>query len=407
MKIALLAYYFSPDQSIGAIRPGNWARWLSSDHEVSVITKPCIQDRDEVVGFKVLRPNSLSIRILDKLNSYRKGRRLRAQAQSVSSGHSRGKAVPPSGVFTYRFPCFFDLWVFAALRALKASRPDVVVATHSPYVALVAAWMYALFNPKVKLWVDFRDLWAGNHLAVGVWGFRWIERLLERLILKRADVITTVSEGLADYFRSKGHAGKVVVIHNAPMQEDLAAAVNKCGAEEDRSGPAVTLCYTGTIYPGWRDPSPLFSLVRDIGVASSDCSFAVASRNAGDLFSLADQYGVRDFIDFRGEVSRVEAMKIQSSSSVLVMLESGRPEAKGVLTGKVFEYLATDKPILVIGPAPDSELYRLIENHERLMTLEELKEVILGHKILRKCQAFDYSVISSRKVLDVAASLAE
>jgi glycosyltransferase involved in cell wall biosynthesis len=409
MKVAVVALYFRPDQAIGSVRPENWAQWISESTQVDVITKDDDPVSDHGVPWRTLRRSGWLMRFVDRLNAWRKQRRLDRQA-SVSSASMVDLAVgdkSPSGVFTYRMPCLHDVWLMSSLRSLWQSRPDLVIATHSPYVTLLAAWLYALMHPKVKLWVDFRDLWAGNHLAVGVPGFRWLERWLERRILSRASVISTVSDGLADYFRAQGFGNKTQVIYNAPLKQSAPLGL---APGEPLPVPAVlTLCYTGTIYSGWRDPSPLFDLISVIqapGVSRHrSCSFQVASRNAGNLLELVSHFKVDEYVEFLGALSRSEAMQLQYDADVLVMLESGSPKAKGVLTGKVFEYLATDKPILIIGPGPESELYQLIERHGRLLTLDELRAVLVDGLPLKACIPVDYSEISRAKVQELLARL--
>lgn len=408
MKIALVALYFRPDQGIGSIRPENWVRWISASHQVEVITREDLHAADEDLPWSTLRRSGFLLKQLDKLNAWRKQRRLRQQVSGkpvTDNIVSREKAHAPSGIFTYRMPCLHDVWFLSCLRSLCKSRPDVIIATHSPYVTLLAAWVYALFHPKVKLWADFRDLWAGNHLATGAWGFRCIERWLERRILKRADVITTVSEGLADYFRELGFSRKTHVVYNAPPEPEASPAPPSAAPAAGNS--SLKLCYTGTIYSGWRDPSPLFSMLQEVRDAPTPCTFQIASRNAGNLFELIERFGVSAQVDFLGAIDRTQAMQLQQAADVLVLLESAHPEAKGILTGKLFEYLATDKPILLLGPGPDSELYQLIDRHERLVTLEELRSALTGATSLKVGIPVDYREISRQRVTQLLGQLTE
>jgi hypothetical protein len=121
---------------------------------------------------------------------------------------------------------------------------------------------------------------------------------------------------------------------------------------------------------------------------------------------LAEKYGLREVIDFRGGVRRQEALQIQQEADILLLLESNAPEARGVLTGKVFEYLMTDKPILLIGPGPDAELYQLLKKHDRLYTLEDFEKFICGEvQTLPKCIPVDYSEISREQLLGIMDNL--
>ena len=95
-----------------------------------------------------------------------------------------------------------------------------------------------------------------------------------------------------------------------------------------------------------------------------------------------------------GPLTRAQSIALQQQADILVLLESGDPEVKGILTGKVFEYLATDKPILLLGPGEGSELHALLTSHGRLLSLEDVDGVINGASVLPKHEVIDYSKIS-------------
>lgn len=403
MKIALLAYYFPPDQSVGSIRPENWARWLSEKHDVIVIT-PNLSKQSVVDGdapYRVMRPKSILLTALEFFNDIRKKKRKQIQSslQPVVNTSNR----PRTGFLTYRMPCLHDLWLFSSYSELSRINPDVVIATHGPYINLVSAWLYVLFHPKKILWTDFRDLWTENHTVTGVPGVRVLEKILEKNIIRSAQIVTSVSEHLCNKFQAN-FVKKADLVYNAPVSTFV-------GSNRYISCSGVTICYAGTIYPGWRDPTNLFERIRRLAkgnvLSSKKLQLIFASRHAGNFFALADEFDVQEFIDYRGAVSREESLALQQQADILLLLESNAPEARGVLTGKVFEYLMTDKPILLVGPGPDSELYQLLLKHDRLFTLDDLERFLRGEmKTLPKGKPVDYSEISRRQLLAIMDSLA-
>src|SRR5690606_38460634 len=62
-----------------------------------------------------------------------------------------------------------------------------------------------------------------------------------------------------------------------------------------------------------------------------------------------------------GQVPRSEAVEAQQASDILLLIESESVEAKGVLTGKLFEYIASGRPILSIGSACDSAIAKMLK----------------------------------------------
>jgi glycosyltransferase involved in cell wall biosynthesis len=403
-KIAILAFHFYPDEAVGSVRPQNWAEWLSHDNDVYVVTRGRLPEGVyPKTPYKVIRKNNFMLSLVEKFNGIKKRIRnrafLRAGKLTLGSVTQRRKL---SGVFSYRMPCLYDLWFFSSYAALRAIKPEVVIATHSPYVSLLAAWVYTLRNKNSILWVDFRDLWTGNHTVTGTFLFRRLERYLERKVLASASAVTTVSNGLAERLDGAKYGAKVV--YNAPSGSIINALNCSKKSSYDPRRP-IQFCYTGTVYSGWQDPSMFFEFISSYRSRKppnlNEVRFCVASRNVGNLLSLAEAYGVKDFIDFKGALSRNEAMALQQESDVLVLLESSSSEVKGVLTGKVFEYLATDKPILLIGPGPDSELYQLLKHHRRLITLSEIESILLNRYPLPEGQRINYGDTSRKQLMQI------
>ena len=382
------------------MRPGNWAKWLSARHDVVVVTPKKRGAVDNDVDFEVLRANSYAMRLLEFVNSFRK--RIRNKFLASSQADS-DRSKTPSFAFSYRMPCLHDFWFFSCYYALCTIRPEVIIATHSPYINLVAAWVYKIFHPGAMLWADYRDLWTGNHTSSGLPMIRNIERKVELSVLRAADIVTTVSDYLCSELQNLSGRAAYCVYNSV-------ADYPPSGCHSKNDPKVLRICYVGTIWAGWRDPSDLFSMLNVfIGshlIEKKDISICLASRNPGDFLMLAEKYGLRDVVDFRGGVRRQEALRIQQEADILLLLESNAPEARDVLTGKVFEYLMTDKPILLIGPGPDSELYQLLKKHDRLFTLEDFKQFICGEvQSLPKCIPVDYSEMSRSQLLGIMNKL--
>ena len=62
MKLAIIAFHFKPEEAIGAVRPENWAQWLSKNYDVTVISRFCLNKCSyENDLYKVKRPFSFLI----------------------------------------------------------------------------------------------------------------------------------------------------------------------------------------------------------------------------------------------------------------------------------------------------------------------------------------------------------
>ena len=99
--------------------------------------------------------------------------------------------------------------------------------------------------------LDFRDLWTDSHLFM-IFSFQIFERKMEKKLCRNADMITVVSEPLAEVLRLKYN--NVFTIMNAFDLDDL----KQISSEKYFNNNKINIVYTGSIYPGHRDPTPLF-----------------------------------------------------------------------------------------------------------------------------------------------------
>jgi hypothetical protein len=299
---------------------------------------------------------------------------------------------------TYRMPCLYDAWGPTAYRAVRRECPDLVIGTHSPYIDLLVAAAYGSRHRSVATWLDYRDMWTFGHATTGMPGLSFLEKRLECWALRKADLVTSCSLGFCRRLQAVTPGVATRLIYNSPGIPDT-------GGEEsatDRSGARITLAYTGNVYP-WQDVSPLWRLLGDVvashGVTPCDVMVDIASRMPGGILSSAAEHGLAGFVRYRGAVSRRDSMEMQRQSDILLLMESSDVEADGVLHAKVFEYLATDRPILLLGSTPGSELYRLVESHGRLMTLADLRDVLIAGQPVRRRTVVDFAAIAKQQLL--------
>jgi hypothetical protein len=322
-----------------------------------------------------------------------------------ASKRRKRKRIGPlkaSGAFAYRMPCLHDVWGFFAFLKLISIKPDLVIATHSPYITLITGWLYACVYRKCLLWLDFRDPWAGNKKMPGIYPFSSIEVWLEKKAVARADIVTAASKGFANGIKKQTGLAHVDVISNTAAH--WAKSATSISSSSDNS---LIIAYTGTVETGWRDPSPLFELLACLRATSTprECRITVASPKVGNLLQLAAEYKVSDCIDYRGSLEKVEALKLQHAADILLLLEDSATAELGVIPAKVFEYLLLDKPILMIGPTQESEIFKIVESAQRSLSLADLQSILTRKIAIPTMTALDTRSKSRCKVLAYAAAL--
>jgi glycosyltransferase involved in cell wall biosynthesis len=354
VKLLLVTMYFPPAGGGGVQRPLKFAthlpahgiethvlapddpKWLHVDAELQPPTQAWIHRA------RYLGPRSR--RLADDLHG-RSGLDLLARR---TASLSRRLLVPDENV-TWNVTA-----VPTAIRIARRERIDVVLTTSPPNsVHLIGAAVKAATGAR---WVaDLRDSVAAHpHRNVERAAVRAKEKVSEqvaRLVARQADAIVAASDAIADEARGLDPKGVVVPILNGADFDDFAGL-------EYRRGDRFRLTHTGSFF-GKRDPRPFLQAFADAGLDDAVVRF-VGDFRASDR-EWAEQLGLGDRLELHPYVPRRESLRLQRDSDALLLLipeASGR--GRGVLSGKVFEYLAAERPILAAVP-PEGAAAELIE----------------------------------------------
>ncbi|MBS3943761.1 MAG: glycosyltransferase [Dethiobacter sp.] len=348
MKILIIVYSFPPLNRIASQRPFSWAKyWSRLGHEVTVLTKEKTGE-DGPLNLEY-SPNSLKdVRMLElKAWPFRLKRSDANKLNNISILHQLRRYIDACRVLGHA-----DFWGFSAVRMVSklhsVSPFDLVVSTYGPYGSHLVA---SRIKRSLKIdWVaDYRDLWHGNHVRPKKWPLNVIEDNFEKHFVKSADLITAVSEGLNNKLSARFNR-IVYTIENGFDEDDLPAGSEERYFPDDGK---IRIAYTGTIYKGFQDPSPLFEALA--GLKQKGCQVEDKIRilfygsRMGNLHNLINRYGLDSMIVTPGFVSRQECLRIQRSVDALLFLEWEGPSGEDIITGKIFEYLYSGRPILSVG----------------------------------------------------------
>ena len=339
MRVLLISYFFPPYNTIGAVRVGKTARYLlEQGFDVRVLT--AVEQ-----SWKGALPLNLRLEIPEDKVVYAGSPRLSRFVGSLIRRLTGGESG--NGHFAW-FPFAF----LEAMRLINTWTPDVLFASGLPVTSFWAAF---LISKRTKIpWVaELRDLWADNP-TYAPWR-RFVEGAVERLVLPSASGMVTVSEPLADTLRRK-YGKKVVVVYNGFDDGVMLETQNA-----DTSG-RLKILYTGTLYKKWRDPTPLFLALKELGPLAENVQVAFYGPGLEFAVEAAEQAGVRSCVDVYPPVSYEESLRLQAQSDVLLLLQWADPREKGIYTGKLFEYIGSRRPILSVGPT-DNEPSELIVSH--------------------------------------------
>jgi glycosyltransferase involved in cell wall biosynthesis len=228
-----------------------------------------------------------------------------------------------------------------ALELIDRHGIQLVVTTSPPHSTQLIG--LALQKARNIRWVaDMRDPWTGIYYAKELLQTAWAEQRnlqLERQVLHAADHIITVSEQLKRDFLAlhpKLNASSIAVIPNGYDPDDF--------KEQIAVGEPFTIGYMGTITAQY-DISAFLAVL-------SGMEQKIGLRFIGEV-PMDIQHSLRatgHACTFTGYLPHDEALRQAATCAMLLLVIPKVADNGGIVTGKIYEYLALQRPILGIGP---------------------------------------------------------
>ncbi|MBR2493159.1 MAG: glycosyltransferase family 4 protein [Paludibacteraceae bacterium] len=239
-----------------------------------------------------------------------------------------------------------------AKEIIETEAIETIVTTSPPHSTQLIGLELKRLYPHIRWVADLRDPWTDIYYNQDLYPTRWAKKRnlrYERSVLLGADQIITVSEECRCLFAQKANvAEKIAVIPNGFEKKDFinSPTINNIGIITPNSSlltPNYILSYIGVMAPQY-DIEPLKKLVqgrkdillRFVGVVNDEIKKEIKS------------WGVQT--EFVSYVSHKEAVSYMQASDVLLLFLPNVPNNEGILTGKLFEYLAAGNKILLFGP---------------------------------------------------------
>lgn len=232
-----------------------------------------------------------------------------------------------------------------AIRIVETENIDMIFSTSPPQSLQLIAKSIARKTDKPWL-ADFRDPWTDlftlkelprNNFV------KWIDQYLEKTVLSNADVVSTVSQGLIDLFVSKTSKPKYIELPNGYDISDF-KGIEKQPVDKFR-----------IVYLGYIDKSQVpYSFLKTLSelpdeiLGEMDVQFYGKCHPA--MHSEAERLGIQNRITFNGYVPHNKVVQLMKNAVILLLIIPDVENNAGILTGKLFEYLATQNYILGIGP---------------------------------------------------------
>jgi len=203
--------------------------------------------------------------------------------------------------------------------------------------------------PDIKWIADFRDPWTEisyyKHLKLTNKSDKK-HRQLESNVFKNADITLATSYTDAENFRKNG--ANAVCITNGFDESDSSKTLKPLN-----SPTHFTLSYIGVLEQ-LRNPENLWKSLDDLVKTNSDFAENFRLKFVGKIddkiLDSIENSSLKNHIDNLGYLSHDKAIDEMANSSMLLITNFPTESSKGIIPGKIFEYLATGKQIISFGP---------------------------------------------------------
>ena len=386
MKVLIITYYWPPAGGSGVQRWLKFVKYLRDfdvepvvytvDNPEYALTDETLQneipENIEILKQSILEPNNL----LSKLKSKQKDTSVGFLNPNPSFIEKKLHYIRAN----YFIPDSRKYWIKPSIKYLsnylKTNNIDLIITTGPPHsIHLIGLGLQK--KNSIKWIADFRDPWTDidyfHQLPLTKNSLEKHE-LLERKVLKNADSVLVVGKTMKENFKKFNK--KIHVLTNG-FDSNL---INE-NLELDKK---FTFTHIGLMNAD-RNPIVLWKVLAKMAIKNiefaSDLQVKLIGKSALEIHTSIKEYGLENIVQFIGYLPHQKVIDHQRSSQVLLLVANNVPSAKGIITGKVFEYLQAKRPILAFAPE-DGDLAEIIENTNSGIVIdfndeEKLKKVMV------------------------------
>ncbi|RKT01505.1 glycosyltransferase family protein [Chryseobacterium defluvii] len=391
-KILIITYYWPPAGGPGVQRWLKFAKYLPDFGWKPIIYTPenpsyplldeslikDVPENIEMVKTKIWEPYQLAEKLNKSNKKFKAGQFDVGTHQSWKSKLSiwvRGNFfIPDARVF----------WVKPSVKFLahylKENKIDVVVTSGPPHSLHLIGLQLKKKITGLKWIADFRDPWTEisyyQHLKLTKSSDRK-HRQLESEVFKNANITLATSYTDAENFRKAG--ANAICITNGFDESDS----GKTDPQKSKTAK-FTLSYIGVLEQ-LRNPEKLWKALDELVKTHPDFAenfiLKFAGRVDDKILDYIENSALRNHILNLGYLSHDKAIEEMQSSDVLLITNFPNESSKGIIPGKIFEYLATGKQILSFGP-DQADVSKILEQtqagkHFSYSDSESIKSFIL------------------------------
>lgn len=393
MKVLILTYYWPPAGGSGVQR---WLKFVKYLQEFGItpivytVDNPdfSIEDtglsKDIPEGIEVLKqpiwePYKLA-------SFFSKGKKLKTNAGFLNSNQSLFGKLSTYIRANYFIPDARMFWVKPSVtyleKYLKENPVDLIISSGPPH-SLHKIALELKEKTKTKWISDFRDPWTDIdyfHQLPLTENAKKKHFEMEKKVLENSDAVVVVGKTMRENYL-KFNENTVVITNGFDVdtepQEiilDTKFSITHIGMMNEDRNPVIL----------WK---ALTALCKEVEGFSENLTIQLIGKLDGSVIEAIEENGLKENTELVPYLPHEEVYEYQKKSQLLLLALNNVPSAKGIITGKIFEYLVAKRPILAIGPK-DGDLAEILEETEsgKIVDFEDVENL----KIVLKEFYHDY-----------------
>lgn len=396
-KVLIITYYWPPSGGPGVQRALKFVKYLSESG-----IAPFVLTVDENQASYPLTDDSL-LKDIPAQVPVRKTRSF--EALKILSAFTSKKNIPHGGfanrgsesVFqkalrfirgNFFIPDARKGWVPYAVEAatelIEKENIGTVVISSPPHSSQLIGLKLKKKFPALNWVADMRDPWTDIYYYKDLMHTRSAaarDAAYEASVLETADHVISVSEPICKLLLKKSprlSPSKFHVIPNGFDEPDF--------SEDEKPEPGkFVFTYVGTMSAAYK-PQVLFGAIEKLAQKHRDVKMELrmVGTHAGAVKELVDESHLSAITTFIPQVDHGKAVGYMLRSDILLLVIPDVEHSEGILTGKLFEYLGSRRPVAGLGPVPGDAARILAEceagkmfNRKQSAELEQFLESLL------------------------------
>ncbi|MDX5586448.1 MAG: glycosyltransferase family 4 protein [Aureibaculum sp.] len=392
MKALIITYYWPPAGGSGVQRWLKFVKYLQDfDVEPVVYT---VENPDYVITDDTLKkeiPNGIEIIKQPIWEPNNLLTLFKSKQQKTSAGF-----LNPDPSFlekqlqyiraNYFIPDARKFWVKPSVRFLseylKNNKVDVVITTGPPHsLHLIGMELKRRFPIK---WIsDFRDPWTDiDYFHQLPLTKKTIQKhyQLEEEVVSTADCVLVVGKTMKEKYLKFNQNIEVItngfddIDDESKVELDIKFSIVHIGMMNADRNPRIL----------WK---VLSDLIKENQEFAEDLQLKFVGKLAHEVFESINNNKLTSVIEYITYLPHKEVVIFQQSAQILLLAVNKVPSANGIITGKVFEYLQANRPILAIAPT-EGDLAEIINSTKAGRVVDFDDEETLKKDILEMYEAY-------------------